>query len=131
MLAAYGEFGAYGVSSVKGDPLGLSVPTLTEMKLNGAYAEGVEGIYPTVTYPAHTTLITGVRPALHGIYQNRIFEAPTDEQTGEWYWFSKDLKTETLWSMAKRAELVTANVGWPTLTRLVPPTAITYGDDAG
>ena len=94
-------------------PLGLSVPTLTEMKLNGAYAEGVEGIYPTVTYPAHTTLITGVRPALHGIYQNRIFEAPTDEQTGEWYWFSKDLKTETLWSMAKRAGLVTANVGWP------------------
>jgi predicted AlkP superfamily pyrophosphatase or phosphodiesterase len=94
-------------------PLGLSVPTLTQMKLNGAYAEGVEGVYPTVTYPSHTTLITGVRPALHGIYQNRIFEAPTAEQTGEWYWFSKDLKTETLWSMAKRAGLVTANVGWP------------------
>jgi predicted AlkP superfamily pyrophosphatase or phosphodiesterase len=94
-------------------PLGLSVPTLTEMKLNGAYAEGVEGVYPTVTYPSHTTLVSGVRPALHGIYQNRIFEAPTAEQTEEWYWFSKDLKAETLWSMAKRAGLVTANVGWP------------------
>src|SRR5689334_12147487 len=93
--------------------LGLSVPMLTEMKLNGAYAEGVEGVYPTVTYPSHTTLITGVRPALHGIIQNRIFESPTDEQTKEWYWFAKDLKTETLWSMAKRAGLVTGNVGWP------------------
>lgn len=94
-------------------PLGLNVPTLTEMKLNGAYAEGVEGVYPSVTYPSHTTLITGVRPALHGIIQNRIFEAPPVTPTKEWYWFAKDLKTETLWSMAKRAGLVTANVGWP------------------
>lgn len=94
-------------------PLGLKVPTLTEMKLNGAYADGVEGVYPTVTYPSHTTLITGVRPALHGIVQNRIFEAPTTEPTKEWYWFSNALKTETLWSMAKRAGLSTGNVGWP------------------
>jgi predicted AlkP superfamily pyrophosphatase or phosphodiesterase len=93
--------------------LGLKVPTLTKMKLGGAYADGVEGVFPSVTYPAHTTLITGVRPATHGIYQNRIFEAPTDSQTQEWYWFSKDLKSETLWSMAKKAGLVTANVGWP------------------
>jgi predicted AlkP superfamily pyrophosphatase or phosphodiesterase len=62
------------------------------MKQNGAYAEGVEGVYPTVTYPAHTTLITGARPAIHGIVQNRIFEAPTEPQTKAWYWYSKDLK---------------------------------------
>ncbi|MEK6302502.1 MAG: ectonucleotide pyrophosphatase/phosphodiesterase [Acidobacteriota bacterium] len=93
--------------------LGLSVPNLTKMKLGGAYAEGVEGVFPSVTYPAHTTLITGVRPATHGIINNRVFEAPTEPQTGEWYWFSEALKSETLWSMAKKAGLVTANVGWP------------------
>jgi predicted AlkP superfamily pyrophosphatase or phosphodiesterase len=93
--------------------LGLRVPNLVKMKLGGAYAEGVEGIFPTVTYPAHTTMITGVRPAVHGIVQNRIFEAPTEPQTKEWYWFADALKTETLWSMAKKAGLVTANVGWP------------------
>src|ERR1051325_6395092 len=43
--------------------LGLKVPNLTQMKLGGAYADGVEGVFPTVTYPAHTTLITGVSPA--------------------------------------------------------------------
>src|SRR5262245_11629034 len=37
--------------------LGLKVPNLLRMKLGGAYAEGVEGIFPTVTYPAHTTMI--------------------------------------------------------------------------
>jgi len=93
--------------------LGLRVPNLVKMKLGGAYADGVEGIFPTVTYPAHTTMITGVRPAVHGIVQNRIFEAPTDPQTGEWFWFADALKTETLWGMAKKAGLVTANVGWP------------------
>ena len=93
--------------------LGLRVPNFLQMKLGGAYAAGVEGVFPSVTYPSHTTLVTGVRPATHGIYQNRIFEAPTDPQTEEWYWFTKDLKSETLWSIAKKAGLVTANVGWP------------------
>ncbi|HJQ70466.1 MAG TPA: alkaline phosphatase family protein [Blastocatellia bacterium] len=93
--------------------LGLKVPNLVKLKLGGAFATGVEGIYPSVTYPAHTTLVTGVRPATHGIIQNRIFEAPTDEQTREWYWFTKDLKSETLWTLAKKAGLVTAGVGWP------------------
>lgn len=93
--------------------LGLKVPSLVRMKLGGAYADGVEGVYPSVTYPSHTSMVTGVRPATHGIFQNRIFEAPTDPQTLEWYWFSKDLKADTLWSIAKRAGYVTANVGWP------------------
>lgn len=93
--------------------LGLKLANLVKMKLGGAYAEGVEGVFPTVTYPSHTSMITGVRPAVHGIIQNRIFEAPTEPQTGEWYWFAEALKTETLWSMAKKAGLVTANVGWP------------------
>src|ERR1051325_4584291 len=94
-------------------PLGLKVPNLTEMKLNGAYAEGVEGIYPSVTYPAHTTLITGVRPASHGIVQNRIFEPPTAPQTKEWYWYAESVKTPTLYALAKKAGLRTAAVGWP------------------
>ena len=93
--------------------LGLKVPNLVKMKLGGAFAIGVEGIYPSVTYPAHTTLVTGVRPAVHGIIQNRIFEAPTETQTREWYWFTKDLKSETLWTLAKKSGLVTAGVGWP------------------
>jgi len=95
--------------------LGLKVPSLVQMKLGGAYAEGVEGVFPSVTYPAHTTMITGVGPAVHGIIQNRIFEAPTAPQTREWYWFADALKTETLWSMAKKAGLVTAGVGWPVM----------------
>ena len=95
------------------EKVGLQVPNLTLMKNGGAYADGVEGVYPTVTYPSHTTLVTGARPAIHGIVQNRIFEAPTDPQTRAWYWYSKALKADTLWTSAKKAGLVTAAVGWP------------------
>lgn len=95
------------------EKLGLRVPTLTMLKNGGAYAEGIEGVYPTVTYPQHTTMVTGLRPAAHGIVQNRIFEAPTETQTRFWYWYVNALKSETLWTAAKRAKLTTAAVGWP------------------
>jgi predicted AlkP superfamily pyrophosphatase or phosphodiesterase len=95
------------------EKLGLRAPTLTMMKQGGAYAEGMEGVYPTVTYPQHTTMVTGLRPAAHGIVQNRIFEAPNEPQTRYWYWYSKALKAETLWTVAKKQGLTTAAVGWP------------------
>lgn len=95
------------------EKLGLRVPTLTMMKQEGAHAEGMEGVYPTVTYPQHTTMVTGLRPAEHGIVQNRIFEAPSEPQTRYWYWYAKALKAETLWTVAKKAGLTTAAVGWP------------------
>lgn len=95
------------------EKLGLRAPTLIMMKQSGAHAEGMEGVYPTVTYPQHTTMVTGLRPAAHGIVQNRIFEAPTEPQTRYWYWYAKALKSETLWTVAKKAGLTTAAVGWP------------------
>lgn len=93
--------------------LGLRMPNLLKLKNGGAYAEGMEGVYPTVTYPSHTTLVTGLRPAAHGIVQNRIFEPPTAPQTRAWYWYANALKTDTLWTLAKKAGMVTAAVGWP------------------
>lgn len=95
------------------EKLGLRVPTLTMLKQGGAHAEGMEGVYPTVTYPQHTTMVTGLRPAAHGIVQNRIFEAPSEPQTRYWYWYANALKAETLWTVAKKAGLTTAAVGWP------------------
>jgi predicted AlkP superfamily pyrophosphatase or phosphodiesterase len=93
--------------------LGAELPHLRRLAADGAYADGVEGVYPSVTYPAHTTLVTGVRPARHGIVQNELFEAPTDAKTRGWYWFADAIQTGTLWTAAEDAGLVTAAVGWP------------------
>ncbi|MBA4353779.1 MAG: alkaline phosphatase family protein, partial [Novosphingobium sp.] len=78
----------------------------------GAYAAGVTGNLPTVTYPSHTTLITGVTPARHGIVSNTTFD-PKQINYGGWYWFADDIKAETLWDAARKAGRSTGNVHWP------------------
>ena len=77
----------------------------------GAYAEGVRGSFPTVTYPSHTTIVSGVLPAKHGIYYNTPVE-PLGI-SGKWFWYYKDIKVPTIWTAAKDAGLTTAGVSWP------------------
>ncbi|HXB00681.1 MAG TPA: alkaline phosphatase family protein, partial [Steroidobacteraceae bacterium] len=56
------------------DAHGLKIPFLRSLMQGGAYARGVTGVWPTVTYPSHTTLLTGLSPAEHGIYNNLEFD---------------------------------------------------------
>ena len=90
----------------------LHVPTLRAFLKDGTYAEGVTGVVPTLTYPSHTTLVTGVWPSVHGIYANAKFD-PTQSHKNDSYWYAKDIKAKTLWEAAFAAGLSTANVGWP------------------
>jgi hypothetical protein len=94
------------------DRRGLKVPTLRRFVTEGAYARTVTGVLPTLTYPSHTTLITGVSPARHGIVNNLTFDPNGINQTG-WYWYASDIRVPTLWDAAHKAGLVTANVHWP------------------
>jgi len=87
-------------------------PTLRSFLTHGTFAEGVVGVLPTVTYPSHTTLITGVEPARHGIVSNATFD-PEGRNQGGWYWYAEDIKADTLWDAAARKGLVTASIGWP------------------
>jgi predicted AlkP superfamily pyrophosphatase or phosphodiesterase len=70
------------------------------------------GNLPTVTYPSHTTLITGVAPAKHGIVGNTTFD-PKQINYGGWYWYAQDITAPTLWDAAKAAGLTTGNIHWP------------------
>src|SRR5262245_51557099 len=62
----------------RADEHGLKIPNLRRFVKEGAFAEGVTGVVPTVTYPSHTTLVTGVWPVQHGILSNTTFD-PTNE----------------------------------------------------
>jgi predicted AlkP superfamily pyrophosphatase or phosphodiesterase len=91
---------------------GLKVPNLRAFLVDGAYATGVRGVLPTLTYPSHMTLMTGTSPAKHGIYANTTFD-PLDRNEAGWYWYAEDARVATLWSAAGAAGLKTANVYWP------------------
>lgn len=90
----------------------LQIPNLRKFVAEGAYARGVVGVTPTVTYPSHTTLMTGVSPAEHGIIANTPFDPAARNQDG-WYWYAEDIRVPTLWNAATRSHLVTAAVNWP------------------
>jgi len=91
---------------------GLSLPNLRRFLTDGAHASGVTGVAPTLTYPSHTTLMTGVSPAKHRIVANNSFD-PTGINQGGWYWYAQDIKAPTLWEAATKAGLSTGNVHWP------------------
>jgi predicted AlkP superfamily pyrophosphatase or phosphodiesterase len=92
---------------------GLRVPNLRALAADGAYSTGVRGVVPTLTYPSHMTLMTGVSPAGHGIYANTTFD-PYDRNDKGWYWYAEDGRAPTLWDAAGSAHIKTANVYWPT-----------------
>ncbi len=92
--------------------LGVAVPNLLRFVNQGAYATGVRTVVPSLTYPAHTTILTGTSPAIHGIASNIVFDPMGTNKDG-WYWYARDIRVPTLWDVAKDAGLVTANVCWP------------------
>jgi len=94
------------------DAHGAKVPNLRRFLKEGAYAEGVVGVVPTVTYPSHTTLVTGVWPAKHGILANTTFDPLRQNQEG-WYWYTEDIRVPTLWDVAAAAGRTTASIQWP------------------
>ena len=94
------------------DAHALKIPNLRRLLKDGAFADGVTGVIPTVTYPSHTTLITGVWPARHGVLGNTTFD-PLGKNQGGWYWYAEDIKVPTLWDAARQAGMTTASIQWP------------------
>jgi predicted AlkP superfamily pyrophosphatase or phosphodiesterase len=86
-------------------------PNIQLLAKQGVMANGVDGVFPSVTYPSHTTLITGAYPAVHGIYYNTPFQP--DGATGIWNSETSLIKTETLWSALRKAGRISASVSWP------------------
>ena len=97
---------------LKADEHGLKIPHLRRLLKDGAHATGVRGVLPTVTYPSHTTILTGVWPVKHHIVSNVVFD-PLDRNQAGWMWYAEDIAVPTLWQAASKAGLVVGSVSWP------------------
>jgi len=85
--------------------------TMHSLMRQGTYAKGVNSVFPSMTYPSHTTIVTGVQPLQHGVYYNAMFESTGS--TGRIYWNDSSIKTPTLWTAAQKKGLKTAALFWP------------------
>ena len=101
----------------KADKFGLKIPYLRSLIEKSTHtSRGVYGIYPTLTYPCHVTMFTGVNPATHGLFNNIFFD-PDDKHGQAWNWFDPGKgKLGNLWSAAKKDGYATANVCIPCTT---------------
>ena len=76
------------------------LPHLGRIMEGAACAKDILCIYPTLTYPCHTTIATGCYPDRHGICNNERFQ-PCAEGRADWYWFRRDIRVPTLIDYAK------------------------------
>jgi predicted AlkP superfamily pyrophosphatase or phosphodiesterase len=97
----------------RADAYGLRIPNLRALMARGRYAaDGMLGVFPTVTFPSHTTMVTGVSPRTHGISTNLAFD-PWMNNAGGWNWYYEAIKAETLWTAAHQAGDTTGAIFWP------------------
>lgn len=104
---------AFGASLLN-DPL-LPVPTLHALMKSGGYARSMQPVNPTVTWPNHTSMVTGVAPEKHGLIANgqitgqRSGKLPSVE-------FHADktalVRVPTVYDRAHDAGLTTAEMDW-------------------
>jgi predicted AlkP superfamily pyrophosphatase or phosphodiesterase len=106
------------------DDPSLPVPTLRRLAARGAIAKGMRPVNPTVTWPNHTSMVTGVTPSRHGVLFNGILIRPAGLPPRIEPWRDKRemVRVRTLYDAAHERGLTTAQVDWvaiqnaPTIT---------------
>ena len=91
----------------------LSLPALSALAKRGVFCDNVHTVYPTVTYPVHTSLVTGCYPDRHGIGHNQPFQPDTPPRMRAWYWDVKAVRVKTLHQAAREKGMDVASVLWP------------------
>ncbi|HEY6374661.1 MAG TPA: ectonucleotide pyrophosphatase/phosphodiesterase, partial [Edaphobacter sp.] len=109
---------AFGAESLR-DPH-LPAPTLHRLMKAGTYATSMRPINPTVTWPNHTSMVTGVNASKHhvvvnGLIVNQRTDIPPkiDPNAPK----SRLVAVPTVYDAAHKAGLTTAEVDWVAIER--------------
>ncbi len=89
-----------------------TLPNYKKYLEGGCVVEKVASIYPTITYPCHTTMATGVWPDKHKVPGNYQFVPGTWPLPWRWDYDFVEWK-EDIFTAAKKAGYTTAAVFWP------------------
>jgi predicted AlkP superfamily pyrophosphatase or phosphodiesterase len=92
-------------------------PTLAALAADGVRAEALKPSFPTLTFPNHYTLVTGLYPDHHGIVNNRM----ADAALGKAFVYKEQATIEDpawwggepLWVSAEKQGLRSATMFWP------------------
>lgn len=99
-----------GLSTIDFDSMG-SYENFSEFLKEASYCKNVYSIYPSLTYPAHATIVTGKYPRSHGVINNTLFQL--NRTSPDWYWSRDYIKGDTLYDAAIRKGMTVAALLWP------------------
>ncbi|NOT89123.1 MAG: alkaline phosphatase family protein [Lysobacter sp.] len=92
-----------------------TMPTLDRLAAEGVHARWMKPSFPTMTFPNHYTLVTGLRPDHHGIVHNDmldpalgIFRSKSESaKDGRWW------GGEPIWATLQKQAGIAAIMFWP------------------
>lgn len=93
-----------------------SLPNFKKIRETSAYCDHVRSVYPSITYPAHSTIVTGLKPNRHGVINN-IRLQPLRNGKEDWNWQRKYVKADTIYDLAGKNRWSTAALLWPVTAR--------------
>lgn len=95
-------------------------PNLNALAASGARAEAMLPSFPSITFPNHYTLVTGLRPDHHGLVGNTMedariapnprFKLSDHDAVADRRWWDE---AEPVWVTAERQGVRTATMFWP------------------
>lgn len=90
-----------------------AAPTLARL-LSSSVAGPLETVFPSMTWAAHTSLITGMQPRRHGVCGNRYLDRATGQVVEFWQRpKAEQVRVPTLYDVAKARGWTTASLLWP------------------
>ncbi|KAI0357461.1 Phosphodiest-domain-containing protein [Trametes cingulata] len=92
-------------------------PHLLAISKDGLRAKSMKPVFPTLTFPNHWALMTGLYVESHGIVANNFWDPATGREfhynRAEESWNASWWYGEPMWETAERAGIITANLMWP------------------
>lgn len=88
-----------------------NLPFLKEMIEKGTWIRKIESIYPTLTYPIHSTVVTGRYPIDHGVDNNLLLQP--QREVMDWYWDHNYISGDTIFKNAHKKGYTIASFSWP------------------
>jgi predicted AlkP superfamily pyrophosphatase or phosphodiesterase len=92
-------------------------PVLAALAADGVRARGLRPVFPSLTFPNHYTIVTGLYPDEHGMVNNTMhdpvlgnFSPPNRAANTDGRWWDQ---AEPIWVTAQKQGRRTASVYWP------------------
>ncbi|WP_297521119.1 alkaline phosphatase family protein [uncultured Clostridium sp.] len=88
------------------------LPHFGKLLKRSSYSTEVESVYPSLTYPVHTSIITGMLPKNHNVINNIKIQV-SNCLNPDWFWKKSEIKGDTLFDVIKRNKLTCSSILWP------------------